>query len=161
MRVKKTTWLIALVFGVWGTIAYKIFQGIETEDVNQTKQPQMSSIPTAYFKENYPLALNYNDPFLKNSIKTKKVANPPVIFKKAQRQPSTPPTSTVQWERIEYLGSIFNASRKVTLASIRIDGVDYMVKEGDIASSFKIESIARDSIELTFGTQSKYIDKKK
>jgi hypothetical protein len=56
---------------------------------------------------------------------------------------------------------MFNASRKSYVASFRIDGVEYMGKQGEIVNDLKIETITGDSAQLSFGTQFKYIKKKK
>lgn len=161
MNVKKTIGLSVLVIGIWGTIGFKILQGLSDETVSELPPVVRAAHIEVDSKDNYPLVLNYNDPFLKRPFRIIKQENStPLPAKNIKPSVSAPPQIIVEWEKIEFLGIMNNTSRSSTIASIRIDGVDYFGKKGKIVNGFKIENIYKDSIQIAFGTQTKYIKKK-
>jgi hypothetical protein len=106
--------------------------------------------------------LVYKDPFIK---KYNRKQNGDVAVKKTRpvkpQAVAATPNIIIHWNKIEYLGSIYNTSKKSTVASLRIDGVDFTGKQGEVVSDFMIMSILKDSVQLSFQNQIKYITKNK
>ncbi len=160
MKNKKVILLIALVICIWGTIAKKIYDGMQDAEELRS-MPEITEISlNEPLEDDYPLVLTYNDPFLK----TPTVANPrlPVLSKKKPLPAvQMSPVRSVDWNRFQYLGSVHNGSRNSMIASVRVGAAEYMVRPGDIIEEFKIEAVSKDSIQLSCGTQFRYIKKMK
>lgn len=156
----KVQWLVVLVLGIWGTIAYKIFQSRDTEDMPESTHVVEHVNNSAETRDDYPLLLRYRDPFLDGKPKPKVASQAKKPAAKKDKLIDTSLNIIVPWEKIEYMGSIYNATRKITLATIRIDGAEHMAKQGEFVAGFKIENVTNDSIQLSFGLQTKYVGKK-
>src|SRR5687768_7480752 len=116
MKNKKLMILLVAVAGVWGTIGFKIYQSLTDEPETfqgARRRPVMDSIP----KEVYTLSLQYTDPFLK---KNKAQQNKPVEKKmiQAAKPIVVVPQIMIDWSKVQYLGMLHNASRKITTATI-------------------------------------------
>jgi glutaredoxin len=156
----KTKWLIILVLSIWGTIGYKFYKGRDSEGMPETARVIKKVDNLSDTKDNYPLAFNYKDPFLKKEIEKNQVQKAVSVIKKNKPVISVP-NIIIQWENVEYMGFIFNASRNIKLASLRINGIEYMGKQDELVEGFKIERITSDSIQLSYGSQFKYITKRR
>jgi hypothetical protein len=158
----KITWLVVLVLGIWGTIGYRIYQGLEPDKAPDGFRVLKHVGYEPDSKEDFPLNLNYPDPFLKKNATAEK--KHPVQKAKSESVKShaviVQPSILIDWSRIQYLGSIYNASRKMQTASLRFDNVDYFARQGEIVNGFKIDAILRDSIQISFGEQKKFIKKR-
>jgi hypothetical protein len=161
MPPNKTIWLVIILVTIWGTIAFKIFKGLRGDEVPQRRIPSQKVAEATPSEENYPLALNYADPFLKGSAK-------PRVESGARKRPpqkiiaplASQPYVLVDWSKVEYLGCMYNASRKSMIASMRIDGIDYVGKQGEVINEFLLEKIYSDSLLISLGSQKKYILKR-
>jgi hypothetical protein len=161
MRSKKIIMLLVLVIGIWGVIGFQIYSHLTEEDhdvsVTAKWEHEIVLVDTT---DQFPLLLNYPDPFLKKVVKDKDpviVLNRPAVQRKPIMQVQA--QSFVAWDRIEFLGIVYNTSRQSTVAIVRIYGTDYMVRHGDIVKEFYIEEVANDSVGLTIGKEKKYIRK--
>jgi hypothetical protein len=108
------------------------------------------------------LLLNYSDPFLKKPIKAESVPPRP---KRAKQKPTIRniprQVAIAPWERIMYLGSMYNANRQTQIALVRIMGIDYVARAGEKVEGFKILVIQKDSAEIEYDAQKKYIKRNK
>jgi hypothetical protein len=154
MKNKKLAMLLVLVACIWGTIGYKIIaqlnDDVEIKPLRRAKSAQTEDVKT------YDLSLAYVDPFLKKRIlpvsETKRMISRPV---KVVAPPE--PVVIIDWSVIQYAGLVFNNSRKIKMASVKVNGNDYFVREGDDIEGFRIADIHSDSIKILFSTSSKYI----
>jgi hypothetical protein len=112
-------------------------------------------------RDQYPLVLNYNDPFLKKRQIEKPKADVKVRVRKPTPVVITEPVVMIDWSKVEYMGSIYNATRKTNVALLKLNGVETMVKQGASIDGFKVMDVRKDSCQLAFGIQTKYIIKRK
>ncbi|MBT1705600.1 hypothetical protein [Chryseosolibacter indicus] len=160
MKNSKVTWLIILVIGVWGTIGFKIYRSLNSDEqiLTPTLPKKMTQVTT---KENYPLLLNYNDPFLKKNQlkKASEIQLKTIAVSRSVKREDQNRNVIITWDKIVYMGLMHNASKNIVVASLKIDGNDYIGQQGQLVNGFKIESIFKDSLQLSFGNQFKFIKK--
>jgi hypothetical protein len=162
MKLPKTVWLMIAVVAVWGTIGYRIYSSLGEEDETEIRPWVRKTAHVEASRENYPLLLNYSDPFLKKAAaKEKPKAQQQAKIVKPAKPVSSVPVVMVDWSKIEYVGSIYNASRKTTIATLRFNGKEYAAREGESVNEFKILSVKKDSCQLSFSGQTKYIKRSK
>jgi hypothetical protein len=159
MKSRKVIWLMIVVSGIWGTIGFKIYQGLNPDNAQAPIRIPEKMENTRQTKEAYSLILNYRDPFLGKMVSRN---TPAVVREKrpAFTKAENTTISVIPWTKIEYMGVLDNTSRNSRIASLRMDSVDYMGKSGDIVNGFKIGIIYKDSIQLFFAKQKKIIKKK-
>jgi hypothetical protein len=154
MKNKKLSILLILVAGIWGTIGFKIYQRLTDEP--EKSRPQNRRITSDTVKQEvYSLLLSYDDPFLK-----KKIVQPKPRVKKEIKitQPiNVVPQITIDWSKIQYFGVLYNASKRIPTAAIKIGSTEYFVKEGSSVEGFVVSEILSDSIKFSIQNQSKYI----
>ena len=161
MKHVKLGLLVLAVLGVWGTIGYRIVSGLSDETnpipVVRKSQPERDSVM------HYPLSLSYPDPFLSQKVyaivseQTKSATQVPKLTAPKENKPTT---ALVDWNKVEYVGMIQNPDRNVRVATIRIAGQDYFVKEGERVDIFIVSSISKDSIQVSLDDQIKFIKRK-
>lgn len=150
IALKKNLVLLSiLVILIWGFIAYRIYKGIQPEDLTANVQPEFPKEFVMADTLTYTLKLAYSDPFLKGD----EIEKPKVSRKKVS--PLTQMKSTkkeviinIDWTRLVYLGSIYNASRGYSIATVSLDGKEHHIKSGDVIDDFEIIMISEDSITV-------------
>ena len=166
MKKKKLYILGFLVLAIWGTIGYKIYQGLASEDgdVSRIIPKRMVSDTTA--EARYTLNLSYEDPFLKGLRKKKErsISRPskPVVKKNpAVPVPAVAPAPVVNWGIVQYMGFLDNATRVSQVVIVKIQNREYFLRKGEAAEGFVLEAIEADSIKIRFSDSLKYIKKQK
>jgi hypothetical protein len=158
---KKTVVLLALVMGIWGAIGYQIYQHLSEQEPVIEYRRKSKTIVAVDSLELYELHLKYQDPFLKKITAKQNVPiQKNVVVQKRVDVPKQQAT-VVAWGVIEYLGSIYNTTRQSLVAMVRINGVDYTSRQGQMINGFQILEIRKDSVEVMNGNQKKYIKRKK
>lgn len=162
MKKQKVMLLVLLVALIWGTIGFKIASGLTSGNSDAFARIEAVTVSDSDINTEYSFVLDYQDPFLKNqtqpvTAKKSVSAKPPVQSGRQQKASGI----VVDWGKMEYTGSIYNASRNKLIATIHIAGKEYFVREGEEVQGFLVEIIHRDSIKVGYGTQKKYIKQKK
>lgn len=162
MKNKKLLYvLIPAVLLLWGVIIYKIFNvvnGSKSEEVYKSSFIENSDDENLI--DTFSIHPNYRDPFLgkivkKSSPSENKVPNinpNPIAQKKAT------PTSTV-WPTLVYSGLIKNQKSNKTLALVQINGQAHIMKIADIEAEVELTKIFRDSIEVKFQKEKRFVRK--
>ena len=149
MKKNKVVLLSILAVGIWSFIGFKIIAGSEegvsapSQRTTQRKGVSVDSVETFTFN------FSYQDPFLKRKLAVKKAA---IATKKNNNLAVVKPSRIVlhiKWERIKYKGSMRNTIKKTTIATVSLDGNDYIVHPGESIGDFKIEDILPDSIHVS------------
>jgi len=165
MKSKKTIGLLILVIAIWGTIGYQAYEQLFSEEPLVDMPVRRKIVTVADTSDRFQLSLDYPDPFLKTTTQASSAASTEVrTTRKVNPTPviTTPHEVPIDaWDRFQYIGSIYNGSRKLYLAMIKINGVEYTPREGEIVGEFKIVNIERDSVEVEYGTVKKVFRKKK
>ena len=123
--------LLALVIGVWGTVAYKILTALNPE-IPEPEQTELVAKVNFKFEsevEAFSISEVNRDPFLGTLLK--KEPKTPVVKK-------APP---VQWKPINYLGSVKQNSTRQHIFIVSINGTQHLMKKGE----------TKDSITLAYG----------
>lgn len=162
MKSKATN--IALVIAlicIWGTVIYKFIGGSSNEDAYYLPQSNSSAFveQIQLVQENFVVDGNYRDPFLGRTYHaprakstTKKKSPKPVI-----PQIIKPPPD---WSFLVYRGDFIN-EKKQHVGIITIRNKDVLAKEGEEKEGVKILKILKDSIQVNYQNEKKYIHKAK
>lgn len=153
--------LIVALIGIWGTVIYKFIGGSSNEDTYYLPQTNHSTIveQIQLVQENFVVNGNYRDPFLgrayhapkaKTTAKTK--ASKPVVPKIVK-----PPTD---WSFLVYRGDFLN-EKKQHVGILTIRNKDFLAKEGEEKDGVQIIKIRKDSIQVNYQNEKKYIHKAK
>lgn len=146
MKNKKLTYiLVPLVILIWGLIVYKVISGIK-EDGPLDKVYQTLALDNRKETiDTFVLKTNYEDPFLKekNHYRGHTAINQP-----KNKQQSVPNASVIPINyEVQYFGIISNLKNKNKLGLIKIQGKDFLIKEGDLSlNNLKIYKIYKDSV---------------
>jgi hypothetical protein len=163
VKSRKTILLLVLVISIWGVISFQIYAHFSEDEPEMFVRPPKRNVVLVDSTDRFPLMLNYTDPFLKKVQQEKKnvLSRKPAVQKAVVVQVPVQAGPIIAWDRIEYFGSVFNANRQSTVAIIRIYGVDYLSRQGDVINNFTVSDIRKDSVLLTITSQSRYIKKNK
>ncbi len=152
---KKTLFiLIPVVLLVWILIIYRVFSVIYPNrpvEIVSVFQPY-KVIPKVLIKESL-ITGDYRDPFLpaviiRKSNNSGKIVKPKVVA----------PIIIEQWPKVEYFGFVNkNELGNTPLLYIKINGKSRYLKSGDTKEELKIAKVFKDSIEVIFQNESKYI----
>lgn len=161
---KKVILLLLAVLAIWGTIGYRIYVGLTTEESSKTIAVQQRPIDTTRIVEE-PLLLNYRDPFdpvdrrtdaadIKIGIPLRRtsVNNRPVI--------SEVPAETIDWKTLQYIGTVGNKSNGRLVALVLVRGEERYLKINESVEGFLLAEITPDSIRVLKGKQYYYLKKK-
>src|SRR5687767_8807905 len=160
MKSKKLVILLVAVTGIWGTIAFKIYQSL-TDEPDSFQRTRQRAMQDSIHEGAYVLSLQYQDPFLKQTKPLERKQTPQKSTQVVQSQTVVVPQLVIDWSNVQYLGMVHNASRKKTTATIKIGPNEYFVKEGGLVEGFAVSEIKSDSVKLSFKNQSKFIKRVK
>jgi hypothetical protein len=161
MKNKKMLYvLIPAVLLVWGMIIYKIVSPVSGGDNItglQNNQFALSST-TEILNDTFSINPNYRDPFLG---KTTKKSNPSENKESnADIDPIKKNTATsTKWPSLIYGGMIKNQKSNKQLVLIQINGQSSSIKLGEVINGIELIKIFRDSIEVRFGKENKFVGK--
>lgn len=146
--------LVPAVLLVWVIIIYKVISVVYPENNNV-----QNAIPAGHKNlikknvEGYSVTGDYRDPFLP-PIHIKKVVDTGIKVKPKQVVPKI----NKPWPKIEYLGFVNKNTHETSpLLYMKIDGRSRYMKSGDIKDDVKLTRITKDSVEVIFMSESKYI----
>ncbi|MBR9914711.1 MAG: hypothetical protein GYB32_07780 [Algicola sp.] len=128
MKNKKNTYLlVVLVIGVWGTIAFKVVKGLNTELPETVLKENVS---TKSFKievpiDTFSISLMDRDPFLGT-------------FLRRHKKPKTKKIKSVVWQPIEYLGIVKSNNQNIFI--VTINGKQSLLKKGQFKDSVQLIS---------------------
>jgi hypothetical protein len=154
MKNKKTLYiLIPVAFFIWGLIGYKIyFHFINKKEITSFKITENIVDSKENKADTFTIVNNYRDPFLDNSHKPEK-RNATITIKKNQKK--------ITWPEIIYTGRIYNQKTKKSLVSLRINGMEKIVKPGEEQEGVFLSKAYDDSVKVRFEGESKTIIKQK
>ncbi len=161
MKNKKLTYiLIPLVIGVWGAIIYRIFNTIGGDGNTPIIAPSAMKIEQeeGFMIDTFALKLNYRDPFLGKTIAIRSENNTEFVKQINSSIPkSLTVTPSVIWPSITYGGLIKNKNSDKQFGFVQINGQVNIMKVGDVINEVTLTKILKDSIEVKFGKQKRFI----
>lgn len=160
----KTILLIVIAILVWGYSALKWinYYQLSNDSVvveSYAPTPQVSSLKLKP-KNKKTLKLDYRDPFLnaskKNRVQRNQNSKSQQIFNnnKVNKQKINLPKSEpiLKWPKMVFSGIINNK-----LGLLKIEGKDYIVKEGDVKEGIKVNNITKEKIIVEFQGETKEV----
>lgn len=148
----KTYILLALVLGIWGGIAYKIFSGLNPEQESTPSQ----NFNVAFKKPEVTKTVKFDikplsrDPFLGTLL----IQRPPKkIKKKTLVKPKT------QWLPIQYNGVIQKDDGSVKLYIISINGQQRILKKNQSFKDVTVIKGSNNEVTLQFKGEKKTFNK--
>jgi hypothetical protein len=163
MKNKKLLYILIPAVGlIWGLVIYTILTSVRGS--NELSEagiiiPDISGTDT--LMHSYELLANYRDPFLRYSavVRENKETTPAVKpgNVRNQRETASQQLRRVIWPGIEYRGLILSEGRNVAL--LRINNSNVIMSEGQSRNEVKLLKMYADSVQLSLGTETKYIVK--
>jgi len=155
MKNKKLLYiLIPGTLIVWGIIIYKIFGNINTENNVPIQHTEFNmKQDNLTINDTFSINPDYRDPFLG---KTHKKPDDNQAVKTIVPKIIKAPTP---WPNIVYGGIIKNQKSNKQLALVQINGQGYTMKPGETISEVQLNKIYKDSIEVIFLKEKKFISK--
>jgi hypothetical protein len=158
--------LILLVLGLWGTVAYKsLNRFFPSEDIvlNDTISNQNFNLKKIE-KDTFTFKNLNRDPFLDKALVVK--TNPVVLKSTAPR----PKTTTIPkpivnskplpiWPQVSYYGYIKSHQKTEELILVKIDNNLLKVRKNQNIDGVVIKRIFKDSIEVLFNKEKKFVYK--
>ena len=144
--------LLAAVLGVWGTIAYKIVNGLSLEDTKQTEQTfDVSFQPkTKVTVDTFSIQNVERDPFL-GTLSTSKTNNKPKTTKNSSQ------IVTKNQLKITYAGLVKKQTTADKVFVVDINNQQYLLKQGQTADSITLIKGNTKEITIRYNKQTKTI----
>lgn len=161
VKNRKLLMLSGLVIGIWGLIGYRVLAYLDEDTTLRYATPKAPPADTVS-QVSYALALSYPDPFLKTrSLPPVQPAKPVqrMLSPRKKKPDAVVPTVMIDWSKVKYLGLMSNTSRKIRTATVRLDGKDYFVKEGETLQEIMVLEARPDSIWVSMGNTKAWIRK--
>jgi hypothetical protein len=180
MKNSKTTTyiLLTVVFVIWGGVFYRVFSGLDSTNTGQPLKvlPVAPETNRVEEEETFLLRADYRDPFLSGTqqlfasgnnntapeVAMAKIGGGKKEKKEASKTVSNLPivaevAAPTDFSFIKYIGIINNkqTNKKVGVLSVR--GKEYMVSDGDIVSDVTVLRKERDSVEVSYKNEKRWI----
>ncbi len=159
MKNKKVTYLLlALVAVVWGLIIKEVLVRVNGDNSNNFNYHKTitNTAPTNLSLDTFSIVANYRDPFLgtiKRAPASKKKRIP--SKKKTVKKPQPAPKPVTDWSFVQYYGLATKDGS--SLAWMQLYGKSYHMKPGETNQNVKLLSINKDSIQVEFKGEKKFI----
>lgn len=157
--------LILFVLGLWGTIAYKSLNRFFSSD----NSPLQSNSVSENFnlkkieKDTFSLKKLARDPFLSKVLEAKqrpvvvKSEFPSIKVINASKPVKSKPV--VVWPKVFYYGYIKSLQKTEELILVKIDNKVLKIRKNQDVQGVMIKRIFKDSIEVAFNKEKKFIYK--
>lgn len=163
MKNKKVLYLLipASVL-IWGNIVYKIYTSMYGEDAGAIvfESPKIVNSIEEELNDTFSIDPNYRDPFLgktlKNNSASENSTHPVVSTSESFTNKSN---SKIQMPTIIYGGLIKNKKSNKQFALIQINGIGNVMKVSDKVGEITLMKIYRDSIQVKYNNQLKFISR--
>ena len=157
MKGKKGTYLLlAALILVWGLAICRFLGALKTENVSNPHSESIAAMPGTMTRDSFSLLSNYSDPFLRTAVAVKIQAS--VSVKKAPEK-KTVSSADKKWPEVRFDGTIKNQKSMRTLAILNVNGQSTLASPGDEISEIKLLRILKDSVEVSFGNEKKFVRK--
>lgn len=159
MKNKKLLYvLIPGTLLVWGMIIQKIYSA-----ASGTEGPLDQHTASIPLKENmvmedtFSIHPVYPDPFREPTKKIVAKSSEKTVSKQAVKKTNTAVISS--WPSVVYGGIIKNQNSKKELALVSVNGQSSLMSAGDKAGDVQLLKVYKDSIQVKFGKEDKYVRK--
>jgi len=157
VKNKKLTYvLLPGAMLIWVIVIYQIIAAVDTSDSGESSFNPPKNVSTEkYSRDTFKLKADYRDPFLGS------VARKPVAQKKSNNKPKKQKKKPekIQWPEISFQGLIRNEKSGEEVAVVRIDGMEYLIRKGDVLFEITVNSFSDSDVVLTFNNEMKTFKK--
>ncbi len=159
--------LILLVLGLWGTVAYKSLNRFFPPEngANESNNVSQSFNIKRIEKDTFSLEKLPRDPFLSRVLEVK---SSPVVIKsfvpRAKDIKTPKPVMNkplIVWPKVYYYGYIKSHQKTEELILVKIDNRLLKVRKNQDIEGLVIKRIFKDSIEVGFNKEKKFVHTKK
>lgn len=156
MKNKKLLYvLIPAVIFIWGAIIYKVVIGLSGSDGNSFQEIKMTEIKSnEVSNDTFSINPTYRDPFSGKRVKN---SNPISGSFTNQLNANTSPQT--KWPEIIYGGIVKNQKSNKQLVLVQINGQSNIMKAEETFNNIEVTKVFKDSIEVKFGKEKKFIKK--
>jgi hypothetical protein len=164
MKNNKTTqiFLAIALLGIWGTIFYRVYVGMESDGENNFQTWQLPIIDTtaAIEEAGFALRLDYGDPFFgrtyeaptydefaemptSSGINTITQAPPATNLSKQKKK-------NIQFPKIVYQGLVTNKQTNQQVAILKINQKTHRLQSGQKVDDIQLTKMHRDSVRIYY-----------
>ncbi|PXY43132.1 hypothetical protein [Flavobacterium hydrophilum] len=155
--------LILVVLGLWGTAGYRaLYRQFADSEVSNTIQDQKYNVSIKQInKDTFELEKINRDPFLNKEfqktaiVAVSKKAISYNSVKKAIVQPVQKKQTNISWPALQYYGYLKSKDKELVL--LKIDSKLYKLKLNEPQNGLTIKKKYKDSIEVSFNSETKMI----
>ena len=164
MKNKKTTqvFLAVALIGIWGTIFYRVYEGMQGDGENNF---QVSKLPiidttTAIEEAGFSLRLDYGDPFFGRTYETptydefaemsstpseiNTITQPPPVVNNQKKK------KNIKFPAITYQGLVTNKQTNQQMAILKINKKTHRLKSGQKVNDIQLTKMHRDSVRIYY-----------
>ncbi len=153
--------LLAVVLGLWGTVAYRYLNRFFAGDAQkQADTHQQAATFTARQKDTFELSSVSRDPFLNRLTAEKKTAGARPRFRPPVAKKEVKPVVQTPFPSVGYFGYVKSGQQK-ELVVLKINGKLVKLHAGEARDGFKVGKIYKDSVQVSAGGQTQYIKRNK
>jgi len=154
--------LILVVLSLWGTVGYRaLYRQFSSNEIIIEEQNQKYNVSIKQInKDTFELEKINRDPFLNKEFQhtetavTKKTIHYTSV-KKAIIKPVQKPQTNLSWPTLQYYGYLKSKDKELVL--LKIDSKLYKLKLNEAQNGLIIKKKFKDSIEVSFNSESKII----
>lgn len=154
--------LILVVLGLWGTVGYRfLYRQFSGDEITNVKQNQKYNVSIKQInKDTFELEKINRDPFLNKEFQTTDIAVSNKVIhhspvKKAIVQPAQKKQTNMSWPNLKYYGYLKSKDKELVL--LKIDSKLYKLKLNEAQNGLVIKKKYKDSIEVSFNSETKMI----
>lgn len=156
--------LILIVLGLWGTVGYRALnRQFSSNEVGFGKQNQKSNVTINQInKDTFELKKISRDPFLNKQYQSDVVTiKRPISTYLPAKKVITPKIlrvmPNINWPTLEYYGYMGSKEKNEELILLKIDSKLCKLKLNDLINGLIIKKKYKDSIEVFFNSETKFI----
>lgn len=147
--------LVPVTLLVWGIIIYKLLNVVKTGNDELTAKRTRYEIGSKneLLADTFTICANYRDPFLG---KISSNESPKIAATLIKAKETTAPTP---WPLITYMGIIKNQRSNKQFVIIQINDQNITMKPGEINNGVELLKVFKDSVEVKFNKEKRFIKK--
>lgn len=157
--------MIPVLLVVWSIIIYRIFHVVNGNEKKQFDNGSkiLAADSGISLPDTFSISGNYRDPFdyvkTKRSNEMSKAQLPAVQSSNPDKKETAIVTvkASITWPLIEFSGIIKNNGSNKQFALIQINGTSTIMKQGDLKEAVELIRLTKDSVEVKFQTEIKWI----
>lgn len=144
--------LLAAVAGIWGIVLYKVFTGINNDEVQEKIQQPKVKLAEKDTISTFELLADYDDPFGADGslMKEEIVSSNSEAVNNSVMVASTIPVSPPDLSFIKYEGMLLNEVTKKKTAILALNGKEIMLPVGKSIANVQLLEVQKSKIRIKY-----------